>query len=70
MIITKRSDYALRVCRALKDGKTHSVREICEKGGAIFFSTHVLEVAEKLCDRVAIIKNGKIVINISVHLRI
>ena len=31
MIITKRSDYALRVCRALKDGKTHSVREICEK---------------------------------------
>lgn len=30
MIITKRSDYALRVCRALKDGKTHSVREICE----------------------------------------
>lgn len=31
MIITKRSDYALRVCRALKDGKTHSVREICEQ---------------------------------------
>ncbi|MGX8774129.1 MAG: RrF2 family transcriptional regulator [Bacillota bacterium] len=30
MIITKRSDYALRICRALKDGKTHSVREICE----------------------------------------
>ena len=31
MIITKRSDYALRVCRALRDGKTHNVREICEK---------------------------------------
>ena len=31
MIITRRSDYALRVCRALKDGKTHNVREICEQ---------------------------------------
>lgn len=31
MLITKRSDYALRICRALKDGKTHNVREICEK---------------------------------------
>ncbi len=30
MLITRRSDYALRVCRALKDGKTHNVREICE----------------------------------------
>ena len=30
MLITKRSDYALRICRALKDGKTHNVREICE----------------------------------------
>lgn len=37
------------------------MREICDKGGAIFFSTHVLEVAEKLCDKVAIIKLGKIV---------
>ena len=37
------------------------MREICDAGGAIFFSTHVLEVAEKLCDRVAIIKSGKIV---------
>ena len=36
--------------------------EICDKGGAIFFSTHVLEVAEKICDKVAIIKNGKLVI--------
>ena len=35
--------------------------EHCDKGGAIFFSTHVLEVAEKLCDKVAIIKNGKLV---------
>lgn len=37
------------------------MREICEKGGAIFFSTHVLEVAEKLCDKVAIIKGGKLI---------
>ncbi len=37
------------------------MREICDKGGSIFFSTHVLEVAEKLCDKVAIIKNGKLV---------
>lgn len=37
------------------------MREICDKGGAIFFSTHVLEVAEKLCDKVAIIKNGVLV---------
>lgn len=38
------------------------MRDICEKGGAIFFSTHVLEVAEKLCNRVAIIRNGKLVV--------
>lgn len=37
------------------------MREICENGGAIFFSTHVLEVAEKLCDKIAIIKEGKLV---------
>ena len=37
------------------------MRELCDKGGAIFFSTHVLEVAEKLCDMVAIIKDGKLV---------
>ena len=37
------------------------MREICDNGGAIFFSTHVLEVAEKLCDRVGIIMNGKLV---------
>ena len=37
------------------------MREHCDKGGAIFFSTHVLEVAEKLCDNVAIIKQGKLV---------
>ena len=37
------------------------MRELCEKGGAIFFSTHVLEVAEKLCDKVAIIKDGKLI---------
>ena len=34
------------------------MREMCDKGGAIFFSTHVLDVAEKLCDKVAIIKAG------------
>ena len=37
------------------------MRELCDEGGAIFFSTHVLEVAEKLCDDVAIIKAGKLV---------
>lgn len=38
-----------------------TMREICNDGGAIFFSTHVLEVAEKLCDKVAIIKGGKLI---------
>ena len=37
------------------------MRDFCAGGGAIFFSTHVLEVAEKLCDKVAIIKGGKII---------
>lgn len=37
------------------------MRKICDEGGAIFFSTHVLEVAEKLCDRIAIIKNGRLI---------
>lgn len=37
------------------------MRELCNNGGAIFFSTHVLEVAEKLCDKVAIIKGGKLI---------
>lgn len=37
------------------------MREICDRGGAIFFSTHVLEVAEKLCDKVAIIRSGKLI---------
>ena len=37
------------------------MREVCDNGGAIFFSTHVLEVAEKLCDKVAILKGGNIV---------
>lgn len=39
------------------------MREHCEKGGSIFFSTHVLEVAEKLCDKVAIIRAGKLVVS-------
>lgn len=38
-----------------------TMREICDQGGAIFFSTHVLEVAEKLCDKVAIIKSGQLI---------
>ncbi len=38
------------------------MRELCDNGGAIFFSTHVLEVAEKLCDKVAIIRHGKLVV--------
>ena len=38
------------------------MREHCEAGGAIFFSTHVLDVAEKLCDKVAIIKGGKLLV--------
>lgn len=44
---------------------SHSVKEVmkefCSNGGAIFFSTHVLEVAEKLCNKIAIIKNGKLI---------
>lgn len=37
------------------------MRSLCDNGGAIFFSTHVLEVAEKLCDKVAIIKDGQLI---------
>ena len=37
------------------------MRDVCAAGGAIFYSTHVLEVAEKLCDKVAIIKGGKLI---------
>lgn len=40
-----------------------AMREVCEAGGAIFFSTHVLDVAEKLCNKAAIIKDGKMVIS-------
>jgi len=39
------------------------MRERCHEGGAIFFSTHVLEVAEKLCNKIAIIKGGKLVVS-------
>ena len=38
------------------------MRNLCDEGGAVFFSTHVLEVAEKLCDKVAIIRQGKLVV--------
>ena len=37
------------------------MRSMCDSGSAIFFSTHVLEVAEKLCDKIAIIKGGKLI---------
>ena len=37
------------------------MKELCNEGGSVFFSTHVLEVAEKLCDHIAIIKNGQLV---------
>ena len=43
------------------------MRELCDNGGAIFFSTHVLEVAEKLCDRIAIIRQGKLIVSGSVE---
>ena len=39
------------------------MREHCDLGGAIFFSTHVLDVAEKLCDKVAIIKGGQLIVS-------
>ena len=49
----------------LDPGAAHLLKErmheLCGRGGAIFFSTHVLEVAEKLCDRVAIIRQGRLV---------
>lgn len=38
-----------------------AMREFCDKGGIIFFSTHILEVAQKLCNKIAIIKNGKLI---------
>jgi ABC-2 type transport system ATP-binding protein len=46
-----------KASRVVKD----LMREKCARGGAVFFSTHVLEVAEKLCDKVAIIKEGRLV---------
>ena len=39
------------------------MKQLCQNGGAIFFSTHVLEVAEKLCDKVAIVKDGKLLVS-------
>jgi ABC-2 type transport system ATP-binding protein len=37
------------------------MRDLCRKGSAVFFSTHVLDVAEKLCNKVAMIRHGKII---------
>lgn len=48
-----------KACIALKE----IMRNICNEGGAIFFSTHVLDVAEKLCNKIAIIKNGELVVS-------
>ncbi len=52
-------------CVGLDPKASHILKEmmraVCDKGGAIFFSTHVLDVAEKLCDKVAIIKDGKLI---------
>ena len=49
----------------LDPAAAHTLKQLmrthCDRGGAIFFSTHVLEVAEKLCDKVAIIKNGRLI---------
>lgn len=39
------------------------MRDLCKQGSAIFFSTHVLDVAEKLCDKVSIIKQGNLIIS-------
>ena len=39
------------------------MHNICNEGGSIFFSTHVLDVAEKLCNKIAIIKNGELVVS-------
>lgn len=39
------------------------MRELCSEGSAIFFSTHVLEVAQKLCNKIAIIKNGRLIVS-------
>ena len=41
----------------------NTMHEMCRRGAAIFFSTHVLDVAEKLCNKVAIIKDGKLVVS-------
>lgn len=41
----------------------NTMYEMCQRGAAIFFSTHVLDVAEKLCNKVAIIKDGKLVVS-------
>lgn len=41
----------------------HVMKEVCEQGSAVFFSTHVLEVAEKLCNKIAIINHGKLVVS-------
>ena len=46
---------------AIRDALKEEMRRHCDAGNTVFFSTHVLDVAEKLCDNVAIIKNGKLI---------
>ena len=54
-----KADRIENACGLLKE----EMRKICDEGGAIFFSTHVLDVAEKICDNIAIIKDGRLVIS-------
>jgi ABC-2 type transport system ATP-binding protein len=39
------------------------LRQLCDKGGSVFFSSHVLEVVENLCDEIAILKSGSVILN-------
>ena len=41
----------------------NELKSLCERGGAVFFSTHVLEVAEKICNKIAIIKDGRLIVS-------
>lgn len=66
MVTLAKADYYGRTSFVGLDPKAshllkEMMREVCDNGGAIFFSTHVLEVAEKLCDKIAIIKGGKLI---------
>ena len=51
----------MRMLSFAKRNLKEMMRDHCKGGGSIFFSTHVLDVAEKLCDKVAVIKKGKLI---------